>query len=292
MKRMLKCGIMIIACCLLITSVCNLLSYLQASQKSHAIHDALARFHADSTLPALTMTNKPSSADGHVKDVTVWANRQDDGDSSSLVSAGPEASTSDDKDVRPSALSLLHEGNPDCIAWLSIEGTSIDYPVMSRPNDRDYYLHRDFYGSTSKAGSLYLAEICDVLKSDNLTVYGHNMKDGSMFAPLLNYRDQSFYEAHPLIHFETLHDEADYEIIAVLTTRVYTDHDFAFYSFANAHSEQEYDAYVDSCKARALYSIDKSARYGDRLLTLSTCEYSQKNGRFLVVARRLENGSE
>lgn len=284
MKKLISRCVLLLALASLLLSAWHLIPYWQASREASATHEELARFHASGD-PAF-VSRIPANDHN---------DNQEGGDTAALLSQTLSSSTvqiDESANPRPSPLALLNAGNLDCVAWLSIEGTAIDYPVMFRPDDRDYYLHRDFYGNESKSGSLYLAEICDLEKSDNLIVYGHNMKDGSMFAPLLNYREQSFCEAHPMIRLETLSGEADYEIIAVLTTKVYTGHDFAFYSFASAGSEREFDAYVSACKGRALYEIPETAHYGDRLITLITCEYSQENGRFLVVARRVEMGGD
>lgn len=86
----------------------------------------------------------------------------------------------------------LHEENPDCIGWLTIDGTRIDYPVMYRPGDKNYYLHRDFNGEYSANGCLFLAEECVPGDSDNLIIYGHHMNSGKMFADLENIRTKDF----------------------------------------------------------------------------------------------------
>lgn len=200
------------------------------------------------------------------------------GDGTSVLQSDPEAAA---------RLLALHEKNGDCVAWIRIDGTVIDYPVMYRPQSKNYYLHRDFYGKKSSAGALYISEICDPDTSDNIIIYGHHMNSGKMFAALNKYKKQSFYEDHKQIVLETLHGTEVYEIIFALTTPVYTGKDFKYYAFANAHSAAEFDAYVSNCRARALYDTGATAEYGDRLLTLSTCEYSQRNGRMLVVAKKV-----
>ena len=210
-----------------------------------------------------------------------------------LIDAGiPEGQkfTADPKPLDPkvpSGLLALHEKNPDCVAWISIEGTVIDYPVMYRPGQKNYYLHRDFNGNHASAGALFIAENCDPDDSDNVIIYGHHMNSGKMFAALNKYKKQSFYEEHSRIVYETLHGSETYEILFAFTTPVYTGHDFAYYAFSKANSEEEYNAFISACRERALYDTGVTARYGDKLLTLSTCEYSQKNGRMVVVARRI-----
>lgn len=187
-------------------------------------------------------------------------------------------------------LAALNARNPDCIYWLRIPDTVIDYPVMYRPNDKEYYLTHDFNGDHAPSGALYLSEACEPKRSDNLIIYGHYMKTGTMFAHLHDYKNEQFYKSHRYIELETLQGHQDYEVIAAFTTPVYTGHDFEYYSFIKAQNYEEYDEYVRQCKSRTPYKIDRSAEYGQRLLTLSTCEYSQKNGRMVVVAVQIQKG--
>lgn len=182
----------------------------------------------------------------------------------------------------------LHAKNSDMAGWLTIPGTRVCYPVMYTPDRPNYYLRRNFNGQKSTAGVLFIAENCDPVKpSDNVLIYGHNMHNGSMFASIMGYEKKSFYEEHKIIHFDTLTELADYEVIAVFKTTVYDDTGFKYYNFANACSEEEFDRFLDSCRALELYHIDGEAHYGDKLLTLSTCEYSRENGRLVVVAKKI-----
>ena len=182
-------------------------------------------------------------------------------------------------------ITALHERNSDCIGWLSIPGTVIDYPVMHTPSKKNYYLYRDFNGRKSYNGTLYVSEICNPDTSDNVIIYGHNMRSGKMFASLTNYKQKSYYEDHRYIVFETMSGAYLYEVMYALTTPVYTAHDFRYYNFADAANADEFNAYVSACASRALYDTGVTVSYGDHLLTLCTCEYSQDNGRMLVVAK-------
>lgn len=180
----------------------------------------------------------------------------------------------------------LHEENPDCIGWLTIEGTKIDYPVMYRPGDKNYYLHRDFNGDYSANGCLFLAEECVSGDSDNLIIYGHHMNSGKMFADLEKYKDKGFYEEHPTILFRTIWGNEQYQILSAFTTPVYTGNDFNYYSFIKAQKGADYEYFIREIKRKAIYETGITAEYGDKLLTLSTCEYSQRNGRMVVVAKK------
>lgn len=123
--------------------------------------------------------------------------------------------------------------------------------------------------------------------SDNLILYGHHMNNGSMFADLCKYESEKFYREHSTIHFDTLDGYGDYEIVAVFKTVAYSQDGFKYYHFVEADSREDFDAFMEQCRALALYDTGISAEYGDSLLTLSTCEYSRNNGRMVVVAKRI-----
>lgn len=180
----------------------------------------------------------------------------------------------------------LYRENPDLVGWVSIEGTDLSYPVMQTPEDPDFYLKHDFSKQENKYGVPYLQADCDLTRSDNLIVYGHHMQDGSMFSALCQYTSADFYAAHPTIRFDTIYSYGSYEVLAVFKTSGGTG-GFHYYEFVDAADAAEFDDYVAACKKRSLYSIETTAAYGDRLLTLSTCEYSRTNGRMVVVAKLL-----
>ena len=182
----------------------------------------------------------------------------------------------------------LFEQNPDIVGWLTIPGTVIDYPVMQTPDRPDYYLRRNFDGKKNTAGCLYAEEACDIFTpSDNITIYGHRMKNGSMFARLDNFMDADYCAENPYIFFDTLEALHTYQVMAVILTNVSLGNDFPYYQFVNAADQAQYDAFVAQCKARSLFDTGVNATYGDKLICLSTCEYSQTNGRLVIVAKRV-----
>lgn len=177
------------------------------------------------------------------------------------------------------------------VGWILIEDTNIDYPVMQTPTDPTYYLKHDFEKNYTDYGCPFMQANCDALApSDNLIIYGHNMKDGSMFADLAKYRSKDFWQAHKTVWFDTELGSSAYEIFAVIHTTVQADATdaFPFYRFANAASPEDFADYVSACKARALYDTGIFAEYGDKLLTLSTCDNITDNGRLLVIAKQTE----
>lgn len=181
----------------------------------------------------------------------------------------------------------LKERNGDFIGWISIEGTRIDYPVVYRPEEEEYYLRRDFDGNYSYYGTPYLAENCEIGVSDNLILYGHHMNNGSMFSDLRKYTEQEFYESHKWIQFDTMEEFGTYEILSIFTTTA-DENGFAYHLFTKAETEAEFDAFLEQCKRRSYYETGVTAVYGDQLLTLSTCEYSRANGRLVVVAKKIQ----
>ena len=189
-----------------------------------------------------------------------------------------------------SGLAGLYEENHDLVGWLSIADMKIDYPVM-QCSDNDYYLNHDFYGREDKYGCLFVKDIADVnTPSDNFVIYGHNMKDGSMFGDLDLYKKEDFYREHSTIRFDTLYEERTYEIVAVFLSRVYDaeEEGFRYYDFYEAETPEEFIYFYDNIKSAALYETGVTAEYGDTFLTLSTCAYHEEDGRLVVVAKRVE----
>ena len=182
----------------------------------------------------------------------------------------------------------LYARNEHMAGWLSIEGTRINYPVMHTPGQPDYYLQRNFDREWSGWGCLYAREECNLdTPSDNVTIYGHHMKDGSMFAGLDAYLNREFWEAHRYIRFDTLTEHHVYEIFAVFTTTATEGMGFAYHDFINAADEPEFDTFIAKCLSNSLYGTDLIPVYGDKIICLSTCEYTQKNGRLVVAAMRI-----
>ena len=185
-------------------------------------------------------------------------------------------------------LKELQKENFDIVGWLEIEKTGINYPVL-QTNNNDYYLTHTYKKENSKNGSIFLDKDYNFsIPSSNLLIYGHNNKNGKM---LLNYENEEYYKKHPNIRFTTEKWDSTFEIIAVFKSRVYYKDEtnvFRYYYFINAENEEEYNYYIEQCKKASLYNIGTSAKYGDQLLTLSTCDYSTANGRFVVVARKIK----
>lgn len=181
----------------------------------------------------------------------------------------------------------LYEQNDDLFGWLRIDGTIIDYPVMHTPGDPEKYLHTNFAGEYSFGGIPFIDAACSA-DSDNLLIYGHNMLDGSMFRSLMKYQEKTYWQAHPIINFDTLYEQGEYEVLAAFYDRVYYQYEtcFKFYQFIDALDETDFNEAIANFKSKALYDTGVTAAYGDKLITLVTCAYHVDNGRFVVVARK------
>ena len=185
----------------------------------------------------------------------------------------------------------LYELNNDFVGWLKIENTNISYPVMQTENSRkNYYLRKNFYKEYSQLGTPYIAEYCNIQTSDNVIIYGHHIKNNQMFGELEKYKKKEFYKSHKIISFNTINEKANYEIVAVFNTVAYTG--FEYYKFVNSSSRQEFDTFIQKCKELSFYETKNTAKYGDKLITLSTCEYSNKDGRLVVVAKKIKTELE
>lgn len=195
----------------------------------------------------------------------------------------------EEKTILPEYAELFLQ-NMDMVGWIKVEETNINYPVMHTPDNPGFYLKHGFDKGYTDYGCPYVQENCDVQEpSDNIIIYGHHMKNGSMFADLEKFKSEDFYKEHKTISFNTLTDKCEYEIVAVFKTVVYSDspESFKYYRFVNAETSEQFDEYIAKCKELSLYDTGVSAQYGDKLITLSTCEYSRTNGRLVVVAKRM-----
>ena len=210
--------------------------------------------------------------------------------------AAPPTNTPAPTEVPPilSDYATLHKRNKHLFGWLEIPETNVNYPVMHVPTSPEYYLHRAFDGSYSFSGVPFLAGEC-FIGCGNYIVYGHHMKNDTMFAEMVYYEKEEFWRKSPIIHFDTLYAHESYEVIAAFHSKIYpanTPDVFRYYQYVNLTNPDVFDEYVAQIKAISLYDTGIDAVYGDQLLTLSTCSYHTQDGRFVVVARRVSSVTE
>lgn len=176
----------------------------------------------------------------------------------------------------------LYMQNPDLAGWLTIAGTKIDYPVMYTPSDPEFYSHRGFDGEESPNGLLFLDENSYMDEEGaNVIIYGHNMKNGSMFADLISYEKEDFAKQHPTIELDTLYEKRTYEVVSAMKS---ADLSVLPFDFTSLYSDRAEDV-LNNIRNHALY-LRGDISLGEDFLTLSTCEYGEKDGRLVVFARR------
>lgn len=202
------------------------------------------------------------------------------------------ARAEEEKNARLFRYKKLKEVNEDVTGWIKIDGTVIDYPVMHTPDNPDFYLKHGFDKSRSAYGMIYMDENCSLSEEcHNYILYGHHMKNGSMFASLEKYGSREFYEEHPVIGFDTLNDIGRYEIAAAfkMPADQITD---VFAGYLAASTEEDYEKLIEYAKAHAFYDTGITPVWPEQILTLATCEYTQRDGRFFVIAKKIEDETD
>ena len=205
------------------------------------------------------------------------------------VPTDPEGNPLPNATVLPE-LAPFYAQNNDLVGWIEIPGTQVNYPVLASPANPDYYLNHTFGRVESDWGAIYLRKSeSDVFTpSDNVTLYGHHMKDGSMFHNLNSYYwSESYWNSHRYVYFDTLYERHTYEVFAVFRTSGTYGLGFPYNNYKNFADEEAFNQFVSQVKELSRWNYGITPQYGDKLLCLSTCEYTTENGRLVVVARRI-----
>ena len=190
---------------------------------------------------------------------------------------------------RSAGYKKLKEMNNDFYGWLVIQNTKVNYPVMHREGSPEFYLRKDFYKNYALSGSLFV-DYRSVGDSLNTLIYGHHMKNGVMFGGLSYFADPNYYENHKFIEFDTMDTTAKYQVIAAFESKIYKsgEEGFRYYNYAEITSEEAYNEYVQGILEASAIDVGIVPEYGTELLTLSTCNYHTENGRFVVVAAKID----
>ncbi len=185
------------------------------------------------------------------------------------------------------SIQALHEENQDLAGWVLIEGTKIDYPVMHTPDRPQYYIQRNFKKAKSSSGTPFMDEYCNI-DSDNIILWGHNMRSGTMFAGILRYQEESYREKHPLVKFFTPYEERTYQVVAAFYSDVDTrKEDFPWYTYIDLREQEDREAFFAHLRKTSLIEVPEDIGQGDKFLTLATCSYHITTGRFVVIAQRI-----
>lgn len=198
-----------------------------------------------------------------------------------------------DSEEETGNLAALMAINSDIKGWIRINDTPINYPVLqSDPSDPIYYLYRNYKKERSGFGSIFLDSLCDLEKpSKNLILYGHNMRDASMFGYLIRYDDLNFYKQRPKITFNTLAKRSEWKIISVFKTNTLESQGKLFdYLKIDFAGDKDFLDFVYDVKVRSILDTPVDIGKNDRLMTLSTCSSELKEFRTVVVAREVREG--
>lgn len=203
--------------------------------------------------------------------------------------------------VFPSDIQLkyarLYGTNREFVGYLSAEGVNLSLPVVQTDND-ETYLNKNFYGKNTKYGCPFVTHLNNIGSERdsldmNTVIFGHYMKDGSVFGNLFEYKDIDGFKAAPVITFNTLYHDYSWKVIAAFITNAdeKDDNGYIFkYYFTDLSTQERYSAYLSELSQRSIYDTGVDVLPGDKILTLSTCSYEFDNARFVVVARLVRNG--
>lgn len=240
--------ILFLAILILLGSSFKIVSYLNESRKNKSIYTSIKKDYYRSVGKAKTKSLKESKNKDHIEDSSPGEN--------------PEKKL---KDI-----------NQDIIAWLRVPGTGIDYPVV-KENDNEFYLTHDINREPSIHGSIFM-DYRNTMEGDkNLVIYGHYMRDGTMFRDLINYKDKDFFDKNRTITVDMDGEKNEYEIFSVLLTKGdsgYIDIDF--------DSEENFLAYVETINKKSLFQRNLDFSGDEEIITLSTCSYEFDNARTVI----------
>ncbi|MBP3900746.1 MAG: sortase [Blautia sp.] len=197
-----------------------------------------------------------------------------------------------DKDKILPELKDIYDLNNDLVGWIVIEDTQVDYPVVQRPKDNEYYLHHDFFGNDNENGQIIMDAKCDpYTPSYNLVISGHHMRNGSMFGGFDAFKEKDYWEAHKIVTFDTLMRRGTYVIMAAFNSADYDEYEEGFRYNADLRYKIDVDMWLDEVEENALYDTGITAEFGDEFVTLTTCDRSRRrDGRFVLICRRVREG--
>lgn len=178
--------------------------------------------------------------------------------------------------------------NPDTVGFLTI-GETVDLPVVQRENDNEYYLTHAYSGEEAREGALFL-DGANRLSDENLIVYGHNMRNGTMFGKLSSFGEREFLLENAVVRFDTLYENALYVPFAMFEASM-DENDAHYFDVRQiVFDETSFELFVLKLRSRSVFDVPVEVEYGDQLLTLVTCSYNDDDGRYIVALRKLRDG--
>ena len=176
----------------------------------------------------------------------------------------------------------LKEVSNDIIGWIKIPNTRIDYPVV-KGKDNDYYLNHDINGNENRHGAIFMDYRSNPSEDKNIIIYGHHMKDGTMFKDLVSFKDKNFFNANSFIYLDIENKKSKYEIFSVYITG--PDSSNIPITF---NSIDDYHDFFSDARDRSLFSSEVEFSEEGRILTLYTCTYEYEDARLIVHAQSVE----
>ena len=279
MKKKIQIILLIVLVTVMATSILYLIDYYRKTNNDNEIFKSLEQENDKNESEASSFEEDPELSNN-------VENNQIDNSSSNRQNSTLRLKTNSYSNFDLKSLKIKNE---DTEGWIKIDGTRINYPVMQ---NGDFYLHNNFYKKYSISGTPYLASYCNINSSDNLIIYGHHMSNGSMFAGLDIYKTYNGYKNYKYIKFFTLIDgktiENQYEVVGAYKVQPNIEVANILYGTTKFRNVEEFNKYKNVLKNKSLYDTGANLNYGDKFITLSTCEYSQKNGRLVVVGKLIE----
>lgn len=182
----------------------------------------------------------------------------------------------------------LYNENSDMVGRIIIQDTNIDYPIMYS-EELNYYLNRDFSKSSNSHGSIFLGNNMTI--DDNaIIIYGHNMKDKTMFSDLNLFLDEGFFNIHQYIQLDSLYEERSYRVVAVARDYVHnvSDTSFKFYEYYGSPTEEEFNEFKEFLTTHSVYTRDlEFLTYDDNIAQLVTCSYHREHGRLILICKEV-----
>ena len=178
--------------------------------------------------------------------------------------------------------------NPDTVGYLTI-GEIVDLPVVQRENDNEYYLTHAYSGEEAREGALFL-DGANRLSDENLIIYGHNMRNGTMFGELSSFGEREFLLKNAVVRFDTLYENALYVPFAMFEASMDENDGHYFDVRQIVFDETSFELFVLKLRGRSVFDVPVEVEYGDQLLTLVTCSYNDDDGRYIVALRKLREG--
>lgn len=175
----------------------------------------------------------------------------------------------------------LSDVNKDYVCWINVENTNIDYPIV-QSEDNSYYLHRDIHGNYLYSGTIFIDCRCDYNTSKNLIIYGHNMKNNTIFSEIERFKEKDFFYSNPKITLTDKNKSSNYEVFAVIV--VHKDFDYIVFDFEN---ESDYEDYLNKIINKSIYKSENTPTSKDKIITLTTCSYEFDNARTVVFAKKI-----